>query len=84
MPAALRAGLRRSSDDCTSTPERRPPKSNAAVYVKLDADVQTAKLHYGMEIARIFAFVFPKTDAWNMFQSVSCDYLRRVSYLIGA
>jgi len=52
--------------------------------VKLYADVQTAKLHYDMEIARIFAFVFPKTDAWNMFQSVSCDYLRRVSYLIGA
>ena len=64
--------------------QRRPPKSKAAVYVKLYADVQTAKLHYDMEIARIFAFVFPKTDAWNMFQSVSCDYLRRVSYLIGA
>jgi len=62
----------------------RPPKSKAAVYVKLDADVQTANLDYVMEIARIFVFVFPRPEAWNMFQSVSCDYLRRVSYLIGA
>jgi len=61
----------------------RPPKLKAAVYVKLYADVHTAKLHYGMEIAHIFALVFPKPEAWNMFQSVSCDYLRRVSYLIG-
>jgi len=49
VPAALRARL---------TPrQRRPPKSKAAVYAKLDADVQTAKLHYAMEIARIFALV---------------------------
>ena len=34
---------------------------------------QTAKLDYGM-IARFFSLVFPRPEAWNMFQSVSCDY----------
>ena len=56
MPAALRARLRRGSDDCNTTPGTTTEVEGGCL-LKLDADVQTAKLHYAMEIARIFALV---------------------------
>jgi len=62
----------------------RPPKPKSAVYEKLDADIQSAKLTYGLHIGTVFANVFPSTGAWSLFHNHSSDYLRRISYLIGA
>jgi len=62
----------------------RPPKPKSSVYVQLDANVQSAKLQYGMNIGNVFACIFPSTDSWEMFRLHTSDYLRRISYLVGA
>ena len=62
----------------------RPAKQKSAVYERLDADIQSAKLTYGLQIGTVFASVFPGSSAWPLFHQHSGDYLRRMSYLIGA
>jgi len=61
----------------------RAPKQRAAVYVKVDGDIQAAKLQYNQNIGYVFACVFPRDDAWPMFHEHTRNYLSRVSYLIG-
>ena len=61
----------------------RPPKQRAAIYVKVDGDIQAAKLQYNQNIGYVFACVFPRDDAWPMFHEHTRNYLSRVSYLIG-
>jgi len=63
----------------------RPPKHKAVEYVQLEANVQTTKMNYGLQIAHIFSVVFPNPVAWPQFFQCTTDYLRRISYyLIGA
>ena len=62
----------------------RPPKQRAAVYVKLDRDIQSAKVDYNKNIGYVFAYIFPHSDAWPLFYMHTRDYLNRMSYLIGA
>jgi len=62
----------------------RPPKPKAQLYVRLDADIQSAKLAYSMAMGNIFACIFPNPDAWKFFHEQTRHYLSRISYLIGA
>ena len=62
----------------------RTAKQKSAVYERLDADIQSAKLTYGLQIGTVFASVFPDSSARPLFHQHSGDYLRRMSYLIGA
>jgi len=62
----------------------RPPKPKSEVYVRLDADIQAAKLKYGIDIGNVFAYTFPHDHAWTLFRHHTTDYLRRIAYLIGA
>lgn len=62
----------------------RQPKQRAAVYVKLDRDIQSAKVDYNKNIGYVFAYIFPHSDACPLFYKHTRDYLNRMSYLIGA
>jgi len=62
----------------------RPPKQKAAEYVQLEANVQSVKLKYGLQIGHIFSVVFPHPAAWPQFYQSTADYLAHISYLIGA
>ena len=45
----------------------RSAKQKSAVYERLDADIQSAKLTYGLQIGTVFASVFPGSSAWPLF-----------------
>jgi len=62
----------------------QPAKPKSAVYARLDASIQEAKLRYSQNIGHVFAYLFPRDDAWQWFHHHTADYLSRVSYLIGA
>jgi len=61
----------------------KPAKQKRAVYERLDADNESSKLTYGLQIGTVFASVFPNGSSWPLFHQHRCDYLRRMSYLIG-
>lgn len=62
----------------------QPAKQKPAVYARLDANIQHAKLLYSQNIGHVFAYLFPGEDAWHWFHHYTSEYLSRVSYLVGA
>jgi len=61
----------------------RPTKQRASRYVRLDQHIQDAKVHYSATISHIFAYIFPKQEAWSLFYESTYTYLRRVGHLVG-
>ena len=62
-----------------------PTKQHASGYMRLDQQIQDAKVHYSTTIGHIFTDIFPKQDAWPWFHESTCTYmyLRRVGHLVG-
>ena len=61
----------------------RPPKQHLPAYVKMEADIASAKFNYSLQIGRVFAYTFPHPTAWSMFYAATHPYLAYMSHLIG-
>jgi len=64
----------------------KPPNQRLPAYVKVEADIASAKFNYspdGLQIGRVFAHTFPHPTAWSMFYAATHPYLAYMSHLIG-
>ena len=60
----------------------RPPKRRLEKYVRLDAEIWNAKIKYSMDIGQIFAFMFPRSQAWSDLQTATDNFLNYASSLL--
>ena len=59
----------------------RPARERKSTYSKVDQDIASAKLQYGMLVGSIFSYQFPHPSAHVNFRDLTFYYLNRVSYL---
>jgi len=49
----------------------RPAKKHRAPYVKIEKDIAQAKLNYGLQMGKVFCYIFPDVTAMDSFSELS-------------
>jgi hypothetical protein len=60
----------------------RPAKPRSAVYVRLESDLQRAKVQLTLKMGNICVNIFPQNAGWQMMESELRLYLKHVCYLL--
>ena len=60
----------------------RRPKTQKTIYRRLDDCIRKAKLSLNLKTGSVFAYIFPRPDAWSEFADELSTYLQYISYLV--